>query len=244
MRNIFLVTSGIHGPNGRSGSISVEQRIDQTVATAQSIRQRVDNAEIYLLEGGKYPLDLDLRNKFKQYYSDILDYSSSSFVSFAHNNVDLNTQDITVIKGPCETWMLLETVKLINARDPVRIFKISGRYYLNNSFDLEAHHSATNRYLFKDKLDGLPWYGPNTGRIHSPYQYSTRLYSFCGNMLSQVVNNYSTLLNRFMDIYAKNDYIDLEHLTYLTLNPNQISTIPTIGVEGIFANHPDTKAIE
>lgn len=244
MKNIFLVTSGLHGANGINGKLTVDTRIEQTISTAQSIRQQVPDAEILLLEGGKFALDLNLRRKLKMHYCDILDYTSSSFIQFAHNNVDLSKQDITVIKGPCETWMLLETVKLLDAAQQSRIFKISGRYHLNDNFDIKVHQQAQGKYLFKEKLEGLSWYGPHTGRIHSPWQYSTRLYSFCSTILPAAVNNYSTLLNKFMDIYSRQDYIDLEHLTYLTIDSTQIHTVPVMGLEGIFANYPDKKVTE
>jgi len=239
MSNIFLVTSAIHGPGGMSGQLSSDQRIMQTVNTAISIRKHIPDAKIYLLEGGIMPLNIQIRQMFLMHYDDILDYSMSEFIQFAHRQRDVNRQEITVIKGPCESYMLRETCKILTTTLQDRIFKISGRYELSDEFNLQAHN-VPGKYVFKTKDECLPWYKDETKPNYSPYQYKTRLYSFCGSLKDMAIVNYDKTMNGILDLYAKNDYIDIEHMTYLTINPSLIQEISPVGLTGSFAEVPDS----
>ena len=239
MSNIFLVTSAIHGPGGMSGQLSSDQRIMQTVNTAVSIRKHVPDAKIYLLEGGIMPLNMQIRQMFLMHYDDILDYSTSEFIQFAHRQRDANRQEITVIKGPCESYMLRETCKILTTTLQDRIFKISGRYQLSDEFNINAHN-VPGKYVFKTKEECLQWYKDKTKPNHSPYQYKTRLYSFCGSIKDMATVNYDKIMNGILDLYSKNEYLDLEHMTYLTINPSIIHEISPIGLTGSFAEVPNS----
>ena len=241
MSNIFLVTSGIHGPNGINGQVPALVRIDQTIDTVKSIRSHVPDAKVYLLEGGSGPLSINLRKKFIDAgYDDILDFTTSSFISFAHEKRDAATQGITVIKGPCETYMLMEACKLLNPQFDDRIFKLSGRYRLSEEFNLQDHIESTGKYLFKKKDLPLKYYSNPASELYSAYMYSTRLYSFCGSITDQVINNYDKMLGWLLSLYAENKYIDIEHTTYLKIDPLLINETPVIGLIGSFAEVPDS----
>lgn len=244
MSDIFLVTSAIHGPGGKNGQLTAEQRIDQTMDTANSIRQRVPDAVILLLEGGLRPLDVSLRQHFLSKYTDILDFTQHSFIQFAHENRDAKNQEITVIKGPCESYKLRETCKLLTVAPGDRIYKLSGRYRLSDSFDLNQHRSAEGKYLMKAKDKCLEWYSYPQKLTYCEYQYSTRLYSFCGSLLNTAIRNYDTINKRILELYAQSEYMDLEHMTYLVYNQNDIAEASPIGVQGAFAEAPDWKIDE
>jgi hypothetical protein len=52
--------------------------------------------------------------------------------------------------------------------------------------------------------------------------------------------NYDKIMNGILDLYSKNEYIDLEHMTYQTLNPLTIHEISPIGLTGAFAEVPNS----
>ena len=56
---VFLVTSAI---NTSTGIIPVEVRLQQTLDTAKSIKVKIPNARIILLEGGYTPLNFAAAN--------------------------------------------------------------------------------------------------------------------------------------------------------------------------------------
>lgn len=237
--NIFLVTSAIYSKIGRSGQLLPEKRIEQTIDTAKSIIKYVPDAKIYLLEGGSKTLDFRLRNEFLKYYTDIIDFTYHPFIAYAHEKINLDKQEITVIKGPCESHMLREACKLLSTVKCDRIFKISGRYCLSDEFDLDMHTKARGKYLMKTKDKCLSYYSDPSKNAYSPYQYSTRFYSFCGSLLNKVIINYDTINNRLLELYANSEYIDIEHMTYLVYNQQDIIETSPIGLAGSFAENPD-----
>lgn len=243
MSNIFLVSSGIHGKNGMSGQLTTQQRLEQTYDTAKSIRDRVDDCKIYLLEGGSDPLTFKEREDLLEYYDDILDFTQHEFIKFAHSKVDIASQGITVIKGPCESYKLREACRLLDTTADDRVFKISGRYRLSDKFDLKAHRAATGKFVFR-KYEGLPYYNDPTKPTYSPFQYSTRMYSFCGSMLAKATQYYDTINNRLLNLYSANLYLDLEHTTFLTIDPEDVVVFDTTGLTGAFAENPDWKIDE
>lgn len=239
MSDIFLVTSAIYSKSGISGQLTPETRIQQTIDTANSIRKHLPNATIYLLEGGSNAISFDVRSKFLHHYDDVIDFSYHPFIAFAHERVELDKQGITVIKGPCESFMLREACKLLKVTSNDRIYKISGRYKLNNKFNVVDHHTATGKYLMLKKKKNLEYYDDPTSITYSPFQYSTRLYSFCGSIINKAIENYDNINQRLLWLYSQDKYIDLEHATYLTYDSLDIIETPTIGLSGSFAENPE-----
>lgn len=238
MDNVFLVTSGL---NVESGVVSSTDRFNQTIETARSIRSRVTDAVIILLDGGKYPLMIDQRKSLLAFYDDVLNFTHHPTIQFAHSQ----NVNVMYIKGPCESMMLHEACKLLPT-NVKRVFKISGRYKLSDEFDI-SQHDHRGKYVFKTKEDGIRYYHDgkdedgsqlqNIDHYYTPYQYKTRLYSFCGSMLSQVIGDYQNVFQCMVQSYLNHGYIDIEHSMYRTLDENKIVEIDTIGLEGVQAEN-------
>ena len=237
MNNIFLVTSALIGPYGQ---ISVQDRISQTIDTALSIRKRVDNVKVYLIDGGMYPLGIKLRKELFKYYDDILDFTQHDIIKFAHNQA--NDIGGLQIKAPCESFLLRKTCELLNTTENDRIFKISGRYRLTDNFDISLHHKEIGKYVFLNRLQPSTFEYAETLEHHTwtEYQYSTRLYSFCGSMLNEVIVDYQTIFDKLIEFYSRGDFIDLENSTFMILNKNSVAEIPIMGLTGVFAAEPTT----
>lgn len=241
MKHIFLVTSAIYGHNGFNGKLTAEQRIQQTLDTADSIRHHIPDAVLVLLEGGTQRLELSLRQSLLTKYNDIIDFTQDPFIAFAHRNLDLSKQEITAIKGPCESYKLREACILLQGMvDPDdRIYKISGRYRLSEEFNVDQHIAAKGKYLMLEKTKCLEYYSYPKKITYCEYQYSTRLYSFCGSLLETAANNYNTINGRILSLYEQSEYMDLEHMTYLVYDQNDIVEAKPIGLIGAFAEVPD-----
>lgn len=239
MNNIFFVTSAL---NVNSGILPSEQRLIQTIDTAKSIKRYAKNPRIILLEGGRQALSLEQRDALKHYYDDILDFTWHPTIIFAHDQ----KVNVMYIKGPCESLMLSEACKLLPKDQKYRIFKISGRYQLDNTFN-EEHHDASGKYVFKSKDNGVKYYhadkDSNTSQLqnidlyYTPYQYKTRLYSFCSTLLDIAIENYQQIFNTIIGSYINHGYIDLEHATYKNIKTDIIHELDVIGVKGIQAEN-------
>lgn len=126
----FIITSLIYPKTGRIqyGSprtmFTPEQRTEQTLETVASIRRKVPGAKIVLVEAGlKEELPLELVNKVDQFI-------------YVGDRVVVRFACDSIFKSLGEVVMLLCAVpKFIFKSD--FYFKISGRYHLNDKFDIE-----------------------------------------------------------------------------------------------------------
>jgi len=231
MNNIFLVPSGIYT---KQTLFSVEDRINQTIETAIDIRKKVPDVKLYLLEGGDKSLSFDERSKFLEVYDDVLDFTGHEVIKFSHQLGG------GTMKSSCETYMLMQSIKLLNVPEQSRIFKICGRYRLSDRFDLSKHHSATGKYLFKNKEPGLEFIAEYTKSKTSLYRYETRLFSFCGSIFDTVVKDFEKIFYSLIDMYSNNLYNDVEHMTYMVLDQSLVLDTDCIGVAGLRGEEKDS----
>jgi hypothetical protein len=178
-----------------------ETRFVQLLASIASIRIAISNANIYLLESSV------LTNKQRNQLTDInlIDLSTNSVIS---------TQRDSPFKGPVEVLMFIEFLKTVNVTDYDLIFKLSGRYTINNNFNLDR--------ISTTKL---------TAKYYPQHQIiSTVLYSIPKCMLEQ----YANLLPKLVEnLNNKRSSIEAEILDVLT--PDVFQFVDTIGVSGLIS---------
>lgn len=223
MAHIFLVTSGIHGGYG---VFDPSVRIEQTLQTAESIRQRMTDSRIILLEGGAQPLSSAEYDCLRQKYDQILDYTSDPVIQFAHR---AHREEVISLKGPCEARMLAQACRVLPPTTEGRVFKISGRYCLSDEFDLARHEAHPGKYVFLTVQPGERYDRPQAA---TPWQYKTRLYSWCSSLWPVAARIYQQQLENIINSYQKGVFIDIEHTTYRTVSPHVIETIQPMGVQG------------
>lgn len=125
-RTIYVVISSViyyKVSDGRERSkISFEDRLEQTLHTIESIRQAIPQAKVFFVEGGT----VDVAESIEKYVDYYLYLGKVKRIESAvsHKN-----------KGMGEAAMLVEAYKQISDAD--FIFKISGRYFLNEHFCID-----------------------------------------------------------------------------------------------------------
>lgn len=140
---------------GTRSVYSPEERAAQTLSTVVSIKEKVPNAKIVLVESGlQENLPLDLAKQVDQYL-----YLGNKF--FVRRTCDSR------LKSLGEAVMLLCAIKHIKFNAEV-FFKISGRYSLDENFDFSTWKTDLFKFFY----------------IRKDY-VSTRLYSFGKSMLRQ-----------------------------------------------------------
>ncbi|MFA5062278.1 MAG: hypothetical protein WC526_03980 [Patescibacteria group bacterium] len=157
----FLITSVIYSKEnkkvtygGARSIFSPQERAEQTAHTIETIRQRIPQAKVVLIEGGlKGDLPAGLRDMADQY----LYLGDKKLVRRA---VD------STFKSLGETMMLLSAIKQLNQTADF-YFKISGRYCLDDEFNINDWRSGGFVIHF----------------IQEDY-VSTRLYGFRKEMLA------------------------------------------------------------
>lgn len=224
-----MVTSAINTPYS---SVSPQQRFQQTLDTIHSIHRHCADCYVIVVEVGPNALD-------PVQYADLLKVTTAVMSLNDDSNVKLfhhcgGDQSYGWVKTPGELYALMlflyhETF----LTDTDRVFKISGRYQLTSEFDL-ASHSHHKKLVIARRQPAVRYINPQ-GQPHpiiSPYQYKTRLYSFCGSLRHFMRDRYQVMYDRVIQHYQKQQFVDVEHIMFQVCHDMCPVELDVIGVGG------------
>ena len=162
--NVWLVTGAINTP---WGLIDPAHRYQQTLKTLESIKHKDAHAHVLLLDSSMHnltPTQLYELNSMCDHVMGIGDRKICQIMNQA------------CMKGAGECHMLLLGLQWImqNHIAPPRIFKLTGRYWLTDTFDVHVHEHLQGKYGFKTR--GTHDWGSQF--LH------TRMWSVCGDLIS------------------------------------------------------------
>lgn len=134
--NLVLITSMLYVPNHLS-IYSKEERLEQTINSIKSVKERISNVYIVILEGSKIS-------------HDDKDCFINAGVNYIHqvniNNLPKSVGELCLIS----TYLLSVEFKNINTPGNIEVIhKLSGRYVLCNPFDINivpSTHSIIKTY--------------------------------------------------------------------------------------------------
>jgi len=229
-KSLFLVSSAIHSNHG---IYSDEERLQQTIKTCESIIERVPNdadVDIFILDGGTKALSDQEKKSLEPYVDSFYEFHDNQTVKEIQKS---NNWDI--VKNMIELLMYGSFYReMTNSimSDYDRVFKLSGRYVLNNKFNYQSHLSCKQKILIR---------GPYTSQFSSEVtdgiklQYMSRLWSFDSKLTPYIADIYKNMFHHMNDRLSKNGYIDIEHLLAAHLRTDLIVLSSLIGVEGQIA---------
>jgi hypothetical protein len=206
--DLFIITSVIKTGNqpwsytSLRSCFTTEQRFEQTLQTIKSIRDLNDNTKILLVECS------DINEEMTSILKDKVDYFIQTYVDERVRNACLQSDK----KGFGEVMKLKKACDFIKENNIVfkRLFKISGRYFLDESFN-KSNYKSDSQFTFK-------MYYPNCG--------STVLYSVPYSLF----NFYIDRLIYCISVYENGPPTGLETLIPCICLPKQ--EISTLGVRG------------
>lgn len=225
--SVFLVSSAIHA---KHGVYDTQTRLEQTIETCKSIRNKCD-AEIIILDGGYQDITKEERDILSQYIDKFYTFSDAENIQQIQQvpNHDIVKNMIEIImygsffdKAMEDGWR--EKYK--------RIFKMSGRYTLNDDFNYDKHMQAADKIIVRGPFTSQ-FRQETTGGI--TLQYMSRLWSFDAFLLPYVTDLYTDMFNHMTERLTAKGYIDIEHLLFHHLDPVLIENIGKLGVEGNIA---------
>lgn len=218
MINLVLITSVIHTPNSplsytNTRSIySVQERYDQTKKTIQSIKDKIPDAIIVIVECS--PLSESEEEFLTQ---------NSNYLLNLYNfkNIQTNVYGISKALGEGTlTYHALNYIQLNNIKYD-NLIKISGRYMLSDKFDL---NNFNNDSIVIKHIDG-----DRNNVITSLYKIPHK-----------VVEKFKTFLNNNFNLMAQCiGYEKLFSMFVNSLTDVDIKSLDTIGVEGGIAVSTD-----
>lgn len=235
IKHCFVVTSAV---NSRFGVYNPEQRLKQTLDTINSIRSKVPDAKIVVMEVTGVPLREDQKSALVASSDVFLDFTDEEDVKSLYTS----TNNWDVVKNSTEILCFGRALKLLKADgdfDGVdRIHKISGRYLLNDQFSVDIYQTMADKIIISGRR---PSQFP-LAMTQQPWQYMARLWSWPKDLLDEVISVYDQGLAHFTERVSQGGYTDIEHVLAKFLDPEHVFEVSAIGIEGTIA--PNGAAIK
>lgn len=230
MKHCFIVTSAV---NSRFGVYSPEERLLQTVITIRSIKQKVPDAKIVVMEvTGVPPTEQQVATLSSE--ADVfLDFTDEPDVQSLYTSTD----NWDIVKNGTEIMCFGRALKILKEDGEFegidRIHKMSGRYILNDAFDpaLYEDPDVANKVVI-----GLKHQSQFPVEITTQsWQYMARLWSWPIALLDKVIGVYDSSWAHFIERVSNRGYTDIEHVLAKFLNQDYVYEVAELGVEGCIA---------
>jgi hypothetical protein len=237
MKYGVLVTSAA---NAKFSVYPPEERVKQTLETVDSVRKRIPNAFICMTDCGIPSIEGELRTKLVNSVDQFVDLSKDPVVNWITANI--THQD--TVKNLTELVVVGKFFKVAKEQkwfdDCNRVFKVSGRYWLTDKFDITRYEQADakSKYVVSKKM--LSQFDPSiTGQS---LQYMLRVYSFDTALLEDFIQRVTIMTKHMQERVNLGGYIDIEHLFCKFLPKDLTLEIARTGVAGNIA--PNGQFIE
>ena len=227
IKHCFVVTSAV---NSKFGIYNAEERLAQTVITLQNIRFRVPDAKIIVMECAGTALTQAQSVILEQNCDLLLDFSRDPDVLAIYQSDNWD-----VVKNSTEIMCFARALRICRDDGDFagydRIHKMSGRYVLNDDFDLAVYEKHKDQIVIGPKHSSqFPFHVTGI-----ELQYMARLWSWPAGQLDTVIKVYEDSLSYIGERVSQGGYADIEHVLYKFLPVDLVQEIPLLGVEGFIA---------
>jgi hypothetical protein len=235
MKTAFIITSAL---NTRFGVYTPEQRLEQTLATIASVKNCVPDAKLIAVElAGVSPTD-EQRRIMEDNLDVYVDLSTDENVRAIYNSTD----NWDIVKSSTEVMGFGNALQQLSDAGELegidRVFKLSGRYLLSDTFDIDIFASRPDRIVVANRKQSQ--FGPAiTGGITE--QYMSRLWSWPADQTQTVIDTYQEGLIYIAETFARGGYCDIEHMLFKYLPADLVDEVERVGVCGNIA--PTGQAI-
>jgi len=224
-KHAFMITSAV---NTKFGIYTAEERLQQTLDTIHSIRGRVPDAKVFLIEMAAIPLGEAQWAALRPHVNGIVDFNDDQDVKDIFNS----SENWDWVKNATEVMCFKQAIEILREQgefeDVDRIHKISGRYWLSETFDLSRYEQHPDKFFVKQKMTSqFPYQVTLVDR-----QYMSRLWSWPTSLTDQVIKAYDDGFVYIAERIAAGGYCDIEHMLYKFLPAEHIHEVAMTGVSG------------
>jgi len=239
MKTLFIVTSAVES---RFGIYKPEQRLQMTLDTIDNIRLKVPDVAIAISEVS----GAGLKPQYEDQLMDACDYYFDFTINHEVNWIYSNPgwyENWDIVKNLTELTtfpLALHTARENGALEGIdRVFKMSGRYMLNDQFDLDFYATAEAKdkiVIGKRQPSQFPF---QVTRLTE--QYMARLLSWPIAMHEDMIGYYNNARDYMRERLKAGGYADIEHCLFYSLPKEHVLEIEKVGVHGTIA--PNGAAI-
>lgn len=240
MKFLFLIGSALkHFQEGQFSAFTEQERFNQTLETIKSVREKVPNSYIVLFECSHDSIDEEKKNILKEKTDLFLEFYDNPVIKQIYENIKETPNFMIYGKSLLETTGLLNTLYTIQKNnllgDSQRIFKLTGRYLLNNSFNIEDYQSKffegkyiIKRYQYASKdEDSQNFYSYLYG---SKGMIVTGLWSFDRSLFSDAVKALESSFSYMEKMIQFTSGIDIEHSLDWFIDKDNAIIVPDLGL--------------
>lgn len=224
---IFFINSALRA-DGRLSVYSNEERYNHTIETLKSIDK-------YCPNNIKIVFDMSPEHVNVEYLKVIGEWPNTWFLDMGQHEY-VKMYSMHGLRSLAETYAFMGVLDWFSQQDfgvkAKRIYKLSGRYQLNDNFVLDAPEYK-DAFVFADALES--WMDDNVKKtLELDRLYRLRLWHMDYNLLD-------TFHEELPYIFAEcsNNNIDIEHAYYKYLHDYKVVEVPKIGVTGNIAPSGD-----
>ena len=238
MRFLFLIGSSLHHFNEENiSAYKTEQRFEQTLETLKSVREKVPNAYLCVFECSQFPIEEKYREKLIQDTDLFVEYYDEPGMKTIYENLIKKPEAFTFGKSLLETRGLINILHQMKREnifsDAQRVFKLTGRYKLNDDFKTKDYESRflENHYVMKTyeylqkELDNVYAY-----LYGAQGMMVTGLWSFDRILFSDTLSALEKSFDYMERMLQYTSGTDIEHALYRFLNPKNILHISNLGL--------------
>lgn len=233
MNVLVIVTSAVES---RFGIYTADQRLAMTLDTIRNLRERIPGVKIVINEVSGNGISQAREFALLDACDVFLDFTTNKEVNWIYNN-SAWFENWDVVKNLTElTTFPLSLQSLIDSQelDGIdRIFKMSGRYLLNDKFSLDFYSTEAA----KDKIvigrrcaSQFPY---QVTLLHE--QYMARLLSWPAGMQGDMVAYYNKARDYMRERMRAGGYADIEHCLFYALPQERVLEVDEVGVYGNIA---------
>ena len=232
-----LITSAA---NAKFSKYTPEERVVQTLKTIESVKQYIPNAVICMTECSIPEVDATTKDKLSSQVDYFINLSKDPNVNWINSNI----QHQDTVKNLTELVVVSKFFKLAKQHDWFadcdRIFKVSGRYWLTDKFDITRYQQpdAKGKYVVSKKM--LSQFSKEV--TDQSLQYMLRVYSLDSVLLDDFIDRLNQMIALMQTRVNNGGYIDIEHLFCKLLPEEKVLEIARTGVKGHVA--PNGALIE
>lgn len=234
IKHCFIVTSAI---NSKFGVYKPEERLRQTLDTVTSIKTRIPDAKIVIMEVTGVPITLQQEQALRSACDVFVDCTNDEEVKDLYQS-----ENWDIVKNGTEIMCFGRVLAILQKEGQLegidRVHKMSGRYQLNDMFDPATYEQSDNQNMI---IIGPKVQSQFPVQVtDQPWQYMARLWSWPNSMTDDIVEVYTKSLIFFAERLSVGGYVDIEHVLARFLPQDRVREIQNTGVEGNIAptGHP------
>ena len=238
---LFLVGSALnHFKAEHISEFTTEERFQQTLDTIKSIKDKVPDAYILIYEGSETPIKEKYKDKFIELSDLFIECGNDPYMKTLYENVHKDPDRFTFVKSMLECRCLQIALNHMMEHnifnDATRVFKLTGRYKLNDHFDINDYKTkflmnkyAMKYYDYEERFENIEniyatLYGCKGSIVTGLWSFDRFLFNDIFNVLQRSFE----YMERAIQLTAG---IDIEHSFYHFIDRDKILNVPVLGFD-------------